>query len=322
MELLGVLTSRHAGSLRELRLSEIEQAQESSAGIPQDLITFECRSISDGEAVGNIVQANQSTLQTLSLGQDKSLVEQYRRTRVGFLDQIPQPLKSFKHALQLSDFPNLRQLDLCGLNVSPLVPASFDEAVPFCRLTRLSLESCVGSAVLLESLAGTFYFVQNAADAPQPRITPQLTEFFFRSEAPTTLLKESMIRFFPRIEDVVAAVRERGPLGADFDHDRGARADVADSGTGVTDSTSREPELGHIATFWCRRVFVRSMGRFNSRHLSSVSKSSPAGNGFPLERRDRQTTQNPLANPQESSNHSCSQFSGKPGTLTARRLHH
>lgn len=149
----------------------------------------------DGEATTRLVHANQGTLQSLSLGQERHLVEQYRRTRTGFLDQVPQPSESFKRTVQLHSFPSLRQLGLCGLDVTYLVPALFEEAMPFLKLTRLSLESCAGSTALLESLAGTFGFVQNAHEAPLPRMVPQLTHFLFRSEAPTTALKESMIRF-------------------------------------------------------------------------------------------------------------------------------
>lgn len=192
---LDILASRHENSLRELRFFELEQPSHTSAIVPQNLVTLECRSVQDGTSVGQIAHANRTTLQRLGLGQEKDIAEQYRRTRIGYLDQIPQPLDAFKSVFQLHNFPSLRRLDLCGLNVTPLVPASFEQAVPFCNLTRLSLESCVGSAAFLENLAGAFHFVQNAPDAPQPRITPQLTEFLFRSEAPTTQLKESLIRF-------------------------------------------------------------------------------------------------------------------------------
>ena len=145
--------------------------------------------------MSSLVKASHTTLERLRLGQERDLVQNYRQTRVGFLEQIPQPSESFKSIIRLNHFPSLRQLDLCGVDVTLLVPESFEEAVPLMKLTRLSLESCAGSTALLESLAGTFHFAQNDPKAPQPRMTPQLTEFLFRSEAPTRALKESTIRF-------------------------------------------------------------------------------------------------------------------------------
>ena len=168
---------------------------QSDAAVPNHLTGFECRSVLDGEAVSSLVKASHTTLERLRLGQERDLVQNYRQTRVGFLEQIPQPSEAFKSTIRLNHFPSLRQLDLCGVDVTLLVPESFEEAVPFMKLTRLSLESCAGSTALLESLAGTFHFAQNDPNAPQPRMTPQLTEFLFRSEAPTTALKESTIRF-------------------------------------------------------------------------------------------------------------------------------
>ena len=153
------------------------------------------RSVLSGEAASRLVSANWATLERLSLGQDAHLVEQYRQSRAQFLEVIPQPLDILKTAIELHNFPNLQQLSLCGLDLHAMIPKTFEEAVPFLRLNRLSLESCVNSTALLDSVAETFYFAQNAADAPKPSLIPQLTEFLFRSEAPTTALKESMIRF-------------------------------------------------------------------------------------------------------------------------------
>ncbi len=168
---------------------------QTDTALPRNLTALECRTVLDGDGTSKLVQANRSTLKSLKLGQERHLVEQYHRTRIGFLDLIPPPLESFKLTIQLHGFPSLRQLDLCGMDVTHLMPASFEEAMPFLQLTRLSLESCAGSTALLEFLSGTFYFAQNAPDGPQARIAPQLTHFLFRNEAPTTALKESMTRF-------------------------------------------------------------------------------------------------------------------------------
>ena len=146
-------------------------------------------------AFGKLVAVNWHSLQRLRFGQEKELTEKYRQTRIGFLEQIPQPLNVFNDGLQLQSLHNLRELDLCGIDLGTLTPTTVEEALYFCKLTRLSLESCSGSGPCLEALAGVFFYAQNPTDASQPRIVPQLTDFLFRCEAPTNALKEAMIRF-------------------------------------------------------------------------------------------------------------------------------
>lgn len=189
------LASQHEHSLQVLRFYEVQSTLRAGTCIPRYLKELECRSIRDGRAVSALVRSNWQSLQTLSLGQEKDLVEQYRQTRIGFLEQIPQPVDSFRQAMRLENLPNLRQLDLFGLDLGFLTSDFVQPTSSLCNITRLSLESCRGTAAFLDAISRTFYYFQNAADAPQPRRTPQLTEFLLRSESPTTQLKESLVRF-------------------------------------------------------------------------------------------------------------------------------
>jgi len=111
-----------------------------------------------------------------------------------FLELIPQPMDSFASIACLSDLPRLRELRLCGLDVRRLIPSSMPEAMFFTNLETLQLESCLGTAALLDTLAGTFHYAQNSPEAPQPRRVPQLKAFLFRHEAPTNILQASLIR--------------------------------------------------------------------------------------------------------------------------------
>lgn len=121
-------------------------------------------------------------------------MQQYSQTRVGFLEQSAQHTGLFRY-LSLNNISNLRQLELCGIDVSPLVPVEVEDALFFCNLTRLSLESCPGSASLLQCLANTFHFTRDSPQAPTPRPAIKLQEFVFRSEAPTSQLKEALLFF-------------------------------------------------------------------------------------------------------------------------------
>ena len=190
-----MLASKYAQSLRNLRINALDQLPDSCTDLPERLTTFECRTVRDGLAAAQLIQANSATLQTLRLGQEDDLVEQYRHTRTNFLTNLAKPAESFWTAIQLHSLPNLRQLDLCGLNLSPIIPTSFEQALPFCRLKRLSIESCLSTTDLLQFLAGTFDFVQNDSEAPQPRITPQLQHFLLRTECLPSALSESIVSF-------------------------------------------------------------------------------------------------------------------------------
>ena len=195
---LDALASRHEQSLRSLRFHELQKIFRAGISLPRNLEELECRSINDGSVVAALLQANKGSLRKLCVGQEKHLVEQYRQTRIGYLEQISPPAEPFRNALQLHDFPNLREVNLNSLDLSPLLPQSIDQAAFFCHLTRLSIESCGGSAAFLASLAETFYHLQNTPDAFLPLTTrkaPQLVEFLLRSESPTTHLKESLARF-------------------------------------------------------------------------------------------------------------------------------
>ncbi|KIX07280.1 uncharacterized protein Z518_01933 [Rhinocladiella mackenziei CBS 650.93] len=195
-KMLDLLTQRHDTTLRHLRFYEIAARQEDHL-FPTNLASLECRTVNEGDGVEKILSANKKSLQRLRLGQEKHLMEHYHRTRVGFLEQIPQPMETFfASVFALENFLHLRELSLYGLDVTMLRPASVSQALFLCNLERLTLESCPGSAELLESVAGTFHWASHSPEAPQnPRILPSLKHFLFRHESPTNALKDAIIRF-------------------------------------------------------------------------------------------------------------------------------
>jgi hypothetical protein len=181
--------------LQDLQVLELGELSE-VIQFPQGLRSFGCRSVTDGNNSGAIVKANRDTLEALTLGQESGLVERYQRTRTsGFLQQLPHPSHALTAMLELHNFPRIRSLDLSGINIVSLIPSNLEQALPFCNLTRLSLESCHGSDAFLENLAHTFDFVQNSPDAPHPRSVPQLKDFLLRSESPTGSLREKLTAF-------------------------------------------------------------------------------------------------------------------------------
>jgi hypothetical protein len=190
---LDVLTTAHGTLLRQLRMYELETFHTVGVTMPQNLTLLECRSINDGAAWGRLVQKSSASLQTLRFGQEKELLDSYRSTRNGFLNQIAQPGDSFISVLSLQDIPNLQEIALFGIDITPFIPQSIPDALFFCGLKRLTLESCSGSADFLDTMADTFRHAQTS-DAASRRI-PKLKEFSFRHEAPTSRLKDCLIRF-------------------------------------------------------------------------------------------------------------------------------
>jgi hypothetical protein len=159
------------------------------------LAALEIHDIGDGITSSQLLAANAESLQRLSLGQVKDIDKRYKQTRVGFLTQI-QPLPDIvRDRLQLNALPQLRHLDLCGVDLSSLTPSTVEEALPLCRLRRVSMESCSGTAEFLEAMAGVFFYAQNPADAETSRVQPLLTEFLLRCEAPSNAIRECLTRF-------------------------------------------------------------------------------------------------------------------------------
>ena len=193
LDLLTILQKNHGCSLRELRFYEIEMLWHKGMISPQNLHTIECRSVQESDAIGAMVNASKNTLQTLRLGQEAELVEQYRQSRVDFLDRVTQPLDLFTSVIKLSSLPNLREVALFGLDVTGLIPQSVSDAVFYCQIERLTLESCNGVTSFLEALASTFHYAQSTTD--MQRRTPMMKAFLFRHEAFSAAMKDSLIRF-------------------------------------------------------------------------------------------------------------------------------
>ncbi|RMZ76412.1 hypothetical protein DV737_g4839, partial [Chaetothyriales sp. CBS 132003] len=189
------ISTAHCSSLRKLCVFEIETTDPGTAHLPVNLQTLECRVIGNGKAIGKLINANKRTLRRLLLGQEKEMVEKYAQTRHGFLDTISQPSSPLLCAEDLQDIPQLQELDLCGIDLRPLVPTTADQGLEFYKLTRLSLESCPGTEIFLRTLADAYFISQNASDSSESRTAPRLQHFLFRSETPTAALKEALTRF-------------------------------------------------------------------------------------------------------------------------------
>jgi hypothetical protein len=193
LELFSILQKNHGRSLREMRFYAIEMLWHRGMIPSQNLNTIECRSVHESDAIGAMVLANKNTLRTLRLGQEAELVEQYRQSRVGFLDRVTQPLDLFTSVIKLPFLPNLREVALYGLDVTGLVPQSVSDALFYCQIEHLTLESCNGVTPFLETLAGTFHYAQTTTD--MQRRTPKMKTFRFRHEAFSAAMKDSLIRF-------------------------------------------------------------------------------------------------------------------------------
>lgn len=195
-QMLETLTQRHNSTLQHLAFYELDSATQ--GGIyPTNLRSLQSHTVNDGETVVKILSENEETLESLRLGQERYMVDEYHRNRLGFLDHLPQPHESlYASAYSLVNFPRLRELSLHGLSLDTLRPDSVPQALFFCKLEKLTLESCSGSAELLESLADTFHSVSSSVDTPRsPAISPSLKHFSFRHERPTIALKDSVVRF-------------------------------------------------------------------------------------------------------------------------------
>ena len=193
-QVLQTLASRHSHSLRSITMFEYQKSSGEEIILPNKLIELECHSIQDGQLISNLININKASLQRLTLGQSKELVQQYRQTRLGFLEHDAQHT-GLPQSITLNNIPNLRQLELCGIDVSTLVPLDVEDALFYCNLSRLTLESCPGSISLLHCLANTFHFAQDSPQVPTPRPAIRLQEFVFRSESPTSPLKEALMFF-------------------------------------------------------------------------------------------------------------------------------
>lgn len=193
---MNLLTHRHETTLQSLGFCGLAPSLEPTI-VPSNLTRLECRTINDGEGVEKIISASTDTLQRLHLGQEKPLLTGYHRSRVGWLERIPQPKDSFySTALAVENMPSLRDLSLSGIDLTPLRPSSTPQIMFFCGLERLSLESCPGTAEFLDLTATAFGWVTYSPDAPQnPRTLPSLKHFLLRHESPTVALKDALVRF-------------------------------------------------------------------------------------------------------------------------------
>ena len=188
------IESRHGQSLRRFGCYELKDSSVTKSKNLNRLESFECRSTTDGSVLGKLITANSQSLRSLRLGQERSLVEQYRRSRIAQLGQTNPPENLFGAILHLQDLHRLCDLALFGIDLTTFVPATEKDALYFCQLETLTLESCTSSNHFLSALADTFGHVQRPAQK-HLRVQPALKEFYFRHENPTTPLKDALIDF-------------------------------------------------------------------------------------------------------------------------------
>lgn len=185
--ILELLASRHA-SLQRLSVYQLAPSVTKSIILPNRLTTLECRAIGDGKMINDLIHMNSRSLQRLSLGQEQELVQSYTATRIGMMESTPS-ISPFG-ADDLRQLPNLRELELTGLDVRALIPIELEDAQPLCTLTKLSIQSCAGTLELLRCLFNTFEYASAQRHPPA-----QLKQFLLRTEQPTSALKEALILF-------------------------------------------------------------------------------------------------------------------------------
>lgn len=193
-QLFSLLHAKHGRSLHHLSCYEIGTVQLTPSTIPSRLRVLECRSTDDAEALGRLFEANKDTLQSITIGQERALVDRYHKLRTVFYDSIPPLLRDVQSIIKLSDIPNLKKMCLIGLDIRSIVPANIEQAMWLTNLEELVLESCLGSTEFLAAIAATFEFAQSETASELKRV-PKLRKFLFRHEAVTVVLKEALVRF-------------------------------------------------------------------------------------------------------------------------------
>lgn len=105
-QMLETLTQRHNSTLQHLAFYELDSATQ--GGIyPTNLRSLQSHTVNDGETVVKILSENEETLESLRLGQERYMVDEYHRNRLGFLDHLPQPHESlYASAYSLVNFPD------------------------------------------------------------------------------------------------------------------------------------------------------------------------------------------------------------------------
>lgn len=201
--MLDDLSKQHGKSLQHLRCYELDLGYPSDIVLPSRLRSLECRAIHSGEVVSRIISANKDTLTSLSLGQDKCLIDQYRKSRISFLGQIPQPVDLFCPGFGLSAIRNLTCLSLSGINLAAIIPSNTEAAPFFAQLESLNLESCPNTTEFLGMLADTFSHIRSHDELSLTHPI-QLKKFTFRHELFIHPLQNSLVRFLNSFSGLTA----------------------------------------------------------------------------------------------------------------------
>lgn len=148
----------------------------------------------DGNTAGRLVQSSKNTLQTLRLGAERTLVDEYYNRRQSLHFGVPQPLQFFASVIKLSELKSLRSLSLTGLDITPLVPTEIENAMYLTQLEELTLESCPGTHEFLASFTAIFNLVQSDTTSLHESL-PKLRKFRLRHEAANAQLRQALVSF-------------------------------------------------------------------------------------------------------------------------------
>ena len=161
--------------------------------LPYRLSTLHCRSIRDGSLIANLVKHNRASLRSLRLGDELQSFPRYDQSHHGYLHEHSKDLLArFENTVKIEDLPSLENLEINSIDVRCLAIDS-DPLPRFHHIQRLVLESCVGSADFLASMASSF----SSFGMTHPI---KLKQFLFRHEAVSLELKNALLTFLDAFE--------------------------------------------------------------------------------------------------------------------------
>lgn len=198
-QILRPLFEKQLDCLEELKLYDLKSFALPAMLIPTRLSSFECRNFADGENLVTLLQPNRRSLHTLRLGQEKLFVESYMRSRnvYPYPGHMVEPLVQLTLLLPLRELSGLRNLELFAVNLNPLLPSMESDLSFYAELQSLSLQSCLGAAEMLATLAH-IHTAKNVHNPQQSEL--RLQHFSLRQEIPDSNLRSALRDFLGSFE--------------------------------------------------------------------------------------------------------------------------
>jgi hypothetical protein len=146
-----------------------------------------------------LIQGSVETLRSLEIGQESQILRSNHEHSLtksddGDDDDDDDDCKVLTVLAVEDRLLNLSSLSIVGLNVSPGQSKFFSKSIKLSCLRSLVLESCIGSAGLIQQLAAT---MTTADGAGQVTLGP--TEFTFRHEDPDQRLVSALEGFLRNV---------------------------------------------------------------------------------------------------------------------------